>query len=336
MNASLQQRRGMLLSLLSRGGRRRALNDLDERRGAIEASLAQGPFGLHPSFVFSAPLGNEPGNNTNSNSLWEGNVPGADISPNQPSRSVGEASVLDSILRCRGDSSEALSGSLRQGGPTFFAFVRHLILHGILLNNHGWVKALTGYYQSKKSPSTQRSSSSILRNAVDEDGVPILQLAILLGCNTAIIKHLITCGTPVGVDEVKKAASTNQPQTLSLLLAHASYSDNSIQVEDCSDEVKKVLSKAKERQNQLDRQMREAAGTFIASVVKKLISLGLASRRNRSNRTVICSKVICGILVGDVLLRALQHAQKPTDTQGETSSAVVDQSGRVPVEDKMH
>ena len=337
VNASLQQRRGVILSLMSRVGRRRntggSVNDPAERRNVSEAGVGQGTsqFGINgaPGFVFGAPSWNEDA----TQDLWDSyGMSRTERPPADTTRSIVRG-VLESVLRCRGDSSEAVGDSLRHGRPSFFFFIRHLIARGILVDSRSWVEALVDSYQSKKNQLTplHRQTSSFLRNAVDEEGIPLLQLAILLGCKVDLISYLIRFGCHVTSEEIRKAAVTNQPRTLALLLQHCSYSEGVIATDDCSADVRRVLEQARSRQDELDRQMRDAAGAFIVSVVRKLVSLGLLSRRNQ-----MCSKVVCGILVGDVLLTALQRAQKSGDSSDAPTgdlTALSDRSSRVPAAD---
>ncbi len=334
VDTSLRQRRGMLSVLLSRsdnyhGGN--SLHDLDDRRRFMDMDVAR-PFGGSRSFVFGSSVESQ----RNLGEVWgtirsqeEGNQ------PETPTTAM-ETSVLDSLLRCRGVLSESASYSLRQGSPSLFLFVRQLIACGLLVDNKEWTQALLESYQSKKTP-LQSLSKAVLRSAVDEDGMPVLRLAILLGCSPAIIRVLIAFGAPVGLAELRNAAYTNQPETLSVLLQYSSYASDSIATDKCSHEVREKLRKAKERQNELDRQMREAAGDFVASVVKKLISLGLSTRRNPSPRTAVCNQVVSRILAGDLMLEALQRAQKlPKTREGVTeTNEETDRSGRVPLDDGM-
>ncbi len=334
VDASLRQRRGMLSVLLSRsdqyhGGS--STNNLNDRRRFMDMDVGR-PFGGSRSFVFGSSVENQ----RNMGEVWgsirsqeEGSQPETTTTPM-------EMSALDYLLRCRGILAEGASCNLRQSSPSLFLFSRQLIACGLLVDNKEWTQALLDSYQSKKTP-LQGSSKVFLRNAVDEDGMPVLRLAILLGCSPAIIRVLIAFGAPVGPAELRNAAYTNQPETLSVLLQYSSYASDSIATEKCSHEVLEILRKAKERQNELDRQMREAAGDFVASVVKKLISLGLSTRRNPSPRTAVCNQVVSRILAGDLMLEALQRAQKlPKNTEGvNEANDEADRSGRVPLDDGM-
>ena len=232
---------------------------------------------------------------------------------------------LGSILRCRGESSDAISDSMRQGGPSFFTFVRQLIWKGLLVNSIEISCSLIDSYQRKKGqlPALHRSSCQLLRNAVDEEGVPILRLAILLGCRPDLISLLVSCGCPVGAVDIEKAVDTDQPRTLAILLKFSSCRPRSFSFDGHSEEIRRVLEQAKTRQDELDKQMRDAAGAFVASVLKTLTALGLKSRQNQSGQSRLCSKVICSTLVGDVLLLALQKAQKSMNTSDTVSSATI-------------
>lgn len=334
VDSSLRQRRGMLSVLLSRGERHRGgnlLHELSERRRFMDMGVAH-PFGIGSrSFVFGSPVEDQ----SSSEELWGRMHAQSEVDPLETSTIPDKSSVLDSLLRCRGNQPESVNSSLRQGSPSFFLFTRQLISCAILVNNKEWAQALLDSFQSKRTP-LQRSSKSMLRSAVDEDGTPVLQLAILMECSPAIIRILIGFGAPVGIDELQKAAFTNQPRTLAVLLQHSSYNADTISLEKCSQEVRGIFRKAKARQNELDRQMREAAGDFVASVVKKLVSLGLSTRRNPSPRTAVCSQVLSRILVGDILLQALQRAQKSSHhSNGTETKDETDRSGRVPLDDGM-
>lgn len=55
--------------------------------------------------------------------------------------------------------------------------------------------------------------------------------------------------------------------------------------------------------------MREAAGTFVIEVLRRLFHLALISRRHYNSIVDLCSKAITELLVGNVLLGALQSTQ---------------------------
>lgn len=115
VSASLQQRRGMLLSLLSRGGRRRetGLNEFGDGHNALldlDPSVAAFTAHAAPSFLFGSPLTRdvirEPWNPNNTSGS----------AASSPSQALHEPSFLDLTLRYRGATSEALAGTIRQGG----------------------------------------------------------------------------------------------------------------------------------------------------------------------------------------------------------------------------
>lgn len=355
LESSLQQRRNMILSLMSRASRRSNagafLNDMAE--AGIE-SLGQlppplGPMRGVPPFVFGSPndmLDYDPqamafGDGPPSNQ----EPPGMDDDQDSmPSLDAGDASlerkttVLDSILRCHGDVSTAqLAGSLKQGGAAYAVFVRHLVSRGILVDSVDWAKALVDGHSKKVQLSSLQRSSSMLRCAVDDEGTPLLLLAISLGCSADMIGHLLGWGAPVIAEAVQKAAMTNQPRTLSLLLQHTSYEEGVIDLEHCSPSVRRVLVHTKSRQNELDKRMRDAAGDFMVQVLGKLFEVGLSSRRTHTARIDMCSKAICEMLLGNVLLRALQRGQKPgPDTlqaEHESDRDASDRSGKFSAHD---
>ena len=335
VDSSLHQRRGMLSALLSRSERHRggsSIHELSERRRLMDLDVAR-PFGVGSRpFVFGLAAESQ----NSSEEHWGTIRSQAEVNSPETSTQPIEASVLDSLLRCRGISSDSDISSLRQGSPSLFLFIRELVSCGILVDNKDWTQALLDSFQSKKTP-LQKSAKAALRSAVDEDGIPVLRLAILMGCSPAIIRILISFGAPVGPDELRKAAYTNQPETLAVLLQYSSFTSDTISNEQCSHEVREILRKAKARRNDLDRQMREAAGDFVASVVKKLVSLGLSTRRNPSPRTAVCSQVVSRILVGDIILEALQRAQKRSagSDRAIEKKDETDRSGRVPLDEGM-
>jgi hypothetical protein len=150
---------------------------------------------------------------------------------------------------------------------------------------------------------------ALLQSVADEDGMPLLQLAISLGCSTAIIRYLIRLGTPIGDAEIKMAAKADQPETLSVLLQSSVYHEGLVDVNVCSPAVSSVIDDASRRQETQHRTMRLEAGSFVASFLRQLLKLGLSSR-HEENTTDLCSRAIAGALVGDVILDGLQERQK--------------------------
>jgi hypothetical protein len=351
--ASLQQRRSMLLSLMSRARRGNAsyINEIMDRSngglardfpleqiapplgfmrggqafaGSGPGDFAQDPAWDDPSFGGAA-------------GLAESSNDFSDEGASSPGRaqSVGDhpRTFLDSILRCRGDSIP--SASRKDSSAVHTAFARHLVSTGVLVDSLAWVKASVDSQMKKTQLPSLQKSSTVLRNAVDEEGTPLLQLAISFGCSAEIIDFLVLCGSSIGETEIKKAAITNQPRILSQLLKHASFSEDIVDPEECSPAVAQVFAQAKVRQDDLATKMREAAGAFMVRLLRRLLVVGLSSRRHPSSRVDLCSKAISELLVGNVLLRALQCTQKAASGSSERESPgeqdTPDRSGRYPV-----
>jgi hypothetical protein len=351
--ASLQQRRSMLLSLMTRARRSNAsyINEIMDRSngglprdfpleqiapplgfmrggqaftGSVRGELAQDPAWGDPAF------GGDEGAAESSNDFSDEGA----SSPGQSQSVVDQPKTfLDSILRCRGDSIP--SGSRKDSGAAHTAFARHLISTGVLVDSLAWVKASVDSQIKKTQIPSSQKSSAVLRNAVDEEGTPLLQLAICFGCSAEIIDFLVLCGSPIGETEITKAAITNQPRILSQLLKHASFSEEIVDPNECSPAVAEVFARAKIRQDDLAMKMREAAGAFMVRLLRRLLVVGLSSRRHPSSRVDLCSKAISELLVGNVLLRALQCTQKAASGSSERESPgeqdVCDRSGRYPV-----
>lgn len=366
--SSLQQRRNMLLSLMSRASRRSNgsafLNEMAEALGdPRELSLDQLPPSIAavrgaPPFVFGSPgdrfgLGemgwDDPQLMELAAAAGGGNAPSVRGARNSESPAVNneaeshetaekntESSYLDSILRCRrGVSVAHLSGGAKQGGAAHSVFLRSLVSKGILVDNVEWANSLVDAHSRNVQLSSLAKTSNLLRGVEDEEGTPLLQLAIALGCSADIIGRLIALGAVVGAQEIKNAAQTDQAKTLAALLKHSSYKEGLIDIEQCSREVAQVLDETKLRQNRLDKKMRDAAGSFMVKLVRKLFKIALSCRRSDSARIDVCSKVLCEMLVGNVLLGALHRAQQaarplPSDTEPDPDRAVADHGGRFP------
>jgi hypothetical protein len=329
-SSSLQQRHNMLLSLMSRASR--SDNNDPTAESVIE------PFGHIPPSRMQVRSASPYILGASSDLLeYEEQVrnfsegQGESVDPftldnSGLSRDVVQSSIvdkvlLDSVLRCYGSISSLslASGTTRQGGAAFALFVRHLIRCGVLFDSPQWTEALiVGYYKSFQS-GAQAKVNTILRGVVDEEGTPVLVLAIVLGCSVDLISQLIKYGAPVGNEAIIKAAMTNQPRTLSLLLQHSSYEDGIINLESCTSAISRLLFLTKSRQDELSKRMEDETGDFMVRLLCKLFEVGLASRRIRNAQIDKCSKVICEMLIGNVLLRALQMNQKSVlfTSQGE-------------------
>jgi hypothetical protein len=250
-----------------------------------------------------------------------------------------KVSFLDTILRCHGSVSSApLSGSVKQGGAAYAVFIRHLVRCGILFDSVEWTDALVHGHCKSVQLGAQSKGSAILRGVVDEEGTPLLMLAITLGCSGDLVAQLIKNGASVGNEAIVKAAMSNQPTVLSVLLQSTSYKVGSIDLELCSPEVRRLLFVTKTRQDDLSKKMADAAGNFMVRLLEKLLEVGLSSRQFRTTRIDMCSKVICEMLVGNVLLRALQVSQKapldPSQSEQGTNHEMTEQNDKVSSKDK--
>jgi hypothetical protein len=348
--ASLQQRRSMLLSLMNRARRANvnALEELDASgSGALAREISQiaspsgfmggGDLAMDGSWDEVAALaGNFPEGMPYSTDDEMPGLVGRGGSSRESERSIIDqqeprlTSYLDSILR--NGSTTALTNSSRSKptGASQFVFLQHLIDTGMMTNNAQWIK---GSIESLVNKTSQRSHS-LLRNAVDEEGTPLLHLCISFGCSPDIVNYLLGCGAPATMADVKKAIETDQPKVLTLLLRHTSLPEH-IDPSQCSEAVNAVLARAKRRQDQLDRKMRETAGSFMVNMLRRLLSLGLLSRKHRTPLLDSVSRSISDILVGNVLLRALQKTQKvaPGNADDDPDSQEDTSSGRFTVDE---
>lgn len=318
-----QQRRSMLLSLMSRarrGTNSGYLSELIEREQDVFGGDLSAIQGMAPTFSFGSPnalmqegqwnlagFGEEEGNGQNRRYCASMSREAASPASNdEPSKSF-----LYSVLRC-GEASDESQSLTRGTAASQASFARHLVASGILMDNVSWVKACVEAQAKKIQLSSIQKSASMMRDVVDEEGTPILQLAIAFGCCPDVLTYLISRGACVGPLEVKEAATTDQPTALSVLLQHTSYQEYFSESE-YSPGVNRAFAEAKRHQEELDTKMREAAGAFMIQLLRRLLVLGLAARRHHSPRVKLCSKAIAEIFVGNVLLRNLQQAQLKAD-----------------------
>jgi hypothetical protein len=333
LTSSLQQRRNVLLSFMSRASRGSNggifLSDMAEGGtdsfGPLPATLAN--LRAAPPYVYGSPgdvldfeeqmfaHAESPQHPANSSGVDDEQNPvfSQNVASSTQSRNF---SLLDSILRCHGSmTSIPFSGNIKQGGAAYAVFIRHFVRCGVLFDSDEWADALINSHSKNIQLGSHAKGSTILRGVVDEEGTPILMLAILLGCNADLISRLIKNGASVGNEAIVKAAMTNQTKTLSILLQNGSYEDGMIDLNLCSPVVRRILSLTKSRQDELSKKMADAAGSFMICLLVKLLEVGLSLRHTRTSRIDMCSKVISEMLLGNVLLRALQSSQKiPLDT----------------------
>lgn len=295
--AALQQRRNMIMSLMSRSRRGTStfLNDLIDREGAVFGDLPPVPPIQGASHDSASAHVHNPLNGN-----WEES--GIDALP--PSDDQPQ-SYFDSVLRCR--SGTEIPGS--HPGSTQASLARNLALTGFLVDDVSWLKAIVESHVKKTQLTSSQRSSTLLKGLTDEEGTPLLLLAVSLGCNTDILHFLISRGSTVGDDEISMAAQTNQVDALAIFLRHSSFRPGSGS-KSYSDQVMRVFAEAKDRQEQLEQKMRDEAGIFMVQLLRRLLRFGLKARRRRSPRVELCSQSLADIFVGNVLLRSLQATQK--------------------------
>ena len=193
------------------------------------------------------------------------------------------------------------------------AVIRSLINNGLLCDDVKWVlSAIAAHSVRNCVGSSNREKTAALRIAVDEDGTLLLMLAISLGCSDLIIWSLISYGAHVSDNELLTAAFTNQPNVLSVLLDYYVCLPGTIDLNQCSVAVTRVLEAAAEGQAELEKKMRERAEEFIPVVLDRLLRRGLSTRRLQTPNDHMCSRSVSFALVGNVLLSALHEHQCKT------------------------
>lgn len=341
--SSLQQRRSMLLALMSRARRNSAgssMNDILNRemhgsaRDAADVALNRimpslgGPFRQDPA---AALLFGPPGDFLSGGSWDDPTSDAEDERPrpenfthrspsNNTRRSLRssppsgapqevECPFLESLLRGRTAMQLAQASEGKPPGTVQSASLRALVSNGLLGNNLTWTKTVLDIQSKRLSSKPSQSVSTPLQTAADEDGTPLLLLAISLGCSSSILRYLITMGAQVGEKEIKEAAATDQSEALSTLLEYAVYSEGLIDHDQCSQQIARVIHEASSRQEKQMENMKRDSRTLMVTLLRKLVQLGLASR-HQNGTTDVCSRAIAGTLVGDVLLRALHQRQQ--------------------------
>lgn len=354
--ASLQQRRSVLLSLMSRGRRSNASyiqGMIDRESAGLARDLGIGhvppTFGTSQPFVFGASsdngddsqwedeggYGEQAGSDVFENSNIDGGGDKADASEENAESKKG---FLDSILRCQ-VKRRPLSTHQKYGASQSL-FVRQLAAYGMVENNLEWTRAAIDTYV-KQAPMTVQSSATALRHLVDEQGLSIMRIAVMFGCSPKVLNCLVACGAQVDIDDIRLAAATGQHQSLSLLLLYKPLRDGDLDASSFSSKVVRVITDAKKRQEELDIKMKADGGSFVCRLLRRMIAVCLVARRLQSSRLDVCSRSISDILVGNTLLMALQDAQKLQGGQSEARGDRIqrndsaDQTGRYSVEETL-
>jgi hypothetical protein len=315
---SLQQRRRMLLSLMSRA-----------RQGDVgtlgEFVLSRDANGM-PSIDISADAAaalffGAPGEaNGSGTAMEEGSLRLENSRPNEARGQAGsftdaekqssEATVFDELLRGR---KRTLRTQASQGKWTVLtSSVNSIVTMGILGNSLPWLNSLL-FSITKKMPRKQASRELLLlKDSVDEDGMPLLLLAITLGCSVDVVRHLIRNGCPVGDTEIKLAAENNLAEVLSLLLHYKAYTENTVDLDKCSATIVTVIQDSIKRQEADLKKIRKAAREFLVPFFRTLAEICLTRRRLHHNENDWFGRAITGALIGNVELSALRKFQKPS------------------------
>lgn len=221
---------------------------------------------------------------------------------------------LWSIVRGSSAGPSTKRASRDNSGISVPALLRSLGLSGLLTNSLPWVEALL-QIQNKGKP-TSGGQSLVLQAASDEDEIPILQVAISLGCSALILKCLIRNGAHVGENEIRKAAYTNQPAALTILLQHATHLHGSFDLKKCTPAIADVVKRVGIFQLELKQKMTAESGDFASKCLRRFIQFGLLCRSHRHESTywTACSETTTGTLSGYAMLRALQTQQATAES----------------------
>ena len=186
-----------------------------------------------------------------------------------------------------------------------------LIHNGLMLDSPQWVKrALTAGADAKSQ---------------DEDRYSVIRVAILLGCSCKVISMLISAGAIIGPKELEAAATSNQPDTLSLLLSHTVYEVGSFNADHCSDEVKAILKRSCEEQDNLKTKMILEASDFMSQLLETLLNTALSLRLNHK---ISESRAVTHVLVGDSIyyvvadgISSLSNKTPPSSSSSSTAQS---------------
>jgi len=223
-----------------------------------------------------------------------------------------EDTFLDKVLRAR---TSAFQPGEKCRIPA--ASIKSIVSMGILGDSLPWLKSLLdsltdSLFKKVRGEKQNSRSMHLLKEAVDEDGMPLLSLAISLGCSEDIVSLLIRYGCPVGESEIKLAAKNDLAQILSKLLHYQVYHDGMIDLETCSPAVAAVVRDALERQKIQRSTLRKEAEAFLVSFFQKLLDICFCSRRYQQtqNENDLIGRAVSSALVGNVELCALRKRQK--------------------------
>ena len=230
-----------------------------------------------------------------------------------------EKTFIDKIYRGRGNGG---ASSCDQCVIPLIS-IKNIVSMGILGNSLPWLKAFLHCFAKKIARKNSISEYPILKHACDDDGMPLLHLAIIFGCSKPIIEELIRYGAPVGKDEIQLAADIDLPDVLSILLRHQMYSDGMIDLDKCSQAVAEVVLDATRRQAAQHETLRMEVDSFLVTFTQKLVQICLKRRQQQQQKgNDILGRTIACTLVGNTELSALRKTQQripPGDAQTSSS-----------------
>ncbi|KAI2505138.1 negative regulation of histone ubiquitination [Fragilaria crotonensis] len=160
----------------------------------------------------------------------------------------------------------------RRGAPVLNTATKSAIANGIMSNHFSWFHRVVETAKRKKGST---STASSLVNARDEDGMPLLALAIHLGCSTAIVSYLMRNGAVVDDETIKLAAYLGQKNSLSRVLQEHMFVDGVVNSEACSHAIVDTIENARKRQKDQELCLRLEGEEFLLKAVRELIQFGI-------------------------------------------------------------
>jgi len=329
-SSSLMQRRRMFLSLMSRARRvgGDSLGDIISREMHILPSLELSADSSEALLLapHNAAENFEDGGSRLGESRLENSRPSectTAVEDKSAPQYSHEETLLDTVFRGRNNTQPIAGNSFSI--PS--ASVKSIVSMGILGNSLPWLRSFLESFAKKVPRKNSSSEFPLLENVLDDDGMPLLQLAITFGCSKAIIEELIRYGAPVRKNEVELAADLDLPDILSVLLLHYLYSDDVIDLEKCSPAIAEVILDAKQRQDDQNKKLRIEASSFLVSFTQKLVQISLKRRQQQQqNGSDILGRTIACALVGNIELCALRMSRqrKPQGSSRQNKGAASD------------
>jgi len=326
---SLLQRRRVLLTLISRAQRPEddPLTEIISRELQVLPPTEMSADAAEALFFATRSDGN---NFEDHNVHFENSRPtesASSMAGKLPVQSLSNESLLDITFRGRNNDRPTSDTDDRCIIP--LPLIKSIVSMGILGNSLPWLKSFLNFFAKKLSRKCNASGFPILKNASDDDGMPLLQLAITLGCSDSVIRELIRYGAPVTEIEIRLAADIDLPEVLRVLLMHQVYSDGMIDLERCSPDIAAVVHISRERQENQYKKLRTEAGSFLVSFTQKLLEICLKRRQQQQQKANdVCGRAIACALVGSMELCALRNKEKKASPTGELANEGRDDFGQ--------